>query len=421
MTRFVKKIKGRAKKIGHSFKAYFRFKDSIKNYAYYIKNCRKNAHTQKRIVFLIIFPESWNSVKSIYIEAQKRNDIDTFIVAAPRNMSKYDSDVDIRGIQNDAYEFFIQNGIEAIKANSESEWFDIKDLQPDYVIYTRPYNPYYTESYRSYNVCLYAKVIYIPYGYNMLADELTVMPEDFVLSSHKVYLANKSEKEMADHWYPKYIKEARNRFEYLGFPRFDLLAKIEPKTDDSPFTIAWLPRWTTGEEYKNNKGTNFFIYYKDFLEYAGNHSDINLIFRPHPSMFPNFIERGLMTEEEVNNYKKQCEKCGNYVIDFNKDYLDTILKADVLVADYTSLIAEFLMTGKPIIYCDTVDRLNKEGKIICKNLYNGNSFSEIIKLIERIRNGTDEQRSVREKIKNELFPIECGNIGKTILDSIISS
>ncbi|SFC62292.1 CDP-glycerol glycerophosphotransferase family protein [Butyrivibrio sp. YAB3001] len=410
-----------AKKIGHHLKAYYRFNESIKNYSNHVKECRKEVGSRKKIVFLVVFPEAWNSLKSIYSDAMRRTDVDVYLVAAPRDISKYAEDIDIRTMQNDAYDFFVESGIEAIKANSEKDWFDIKNLNPDYVIYTRPYIPYYPEEYRSYNVCAYAKVIYIPYAYSMLSDGLTVLPEDFILSTHKVYLANESRKYECEQYYPRYIRENNKRFEYLGFPRFDLLIDDKKADDNAKFTMAWLPRWTTGEGYKNNKGTHFLTYYKEFLEYAQKHDDVNLIIRPHPSMFTNFVEKGIMTEDEVNNFKLECQKCGNVFIDQKKDYFDTIKAADALVADYTSLIAEYFMTGKPIVYCDTADGLNPEGNTICSNLYRADSFDEIITQMEKIKNGSDDEKNHREKLIKELLPAGCGNIGREILESIINS
>ena len=159
----------------------------------------------------------------------------------------------------------------------------------------------------------------------------------------------------------------------------------------------------------------------DFLEYAKTNTNIKVIIRPHPNMFPNYIENGIMTKEAVDSFMQHCKGCGNVIIDQTQDYIDTIRKSDILVADYTSLIAEFFMTGKPIIYCDTADGLNSEGSTICGNLYRADTFSEIIDLVEKIKNGRDDQHEHRKKIIKELLPAECGNIGKTILDSILES
>lgn len=411
-----------AKKIWHHFSAHRRFNEQIKKYEKHIKECKNQGDkTGKRtIVFLINFPESWNSVKSIYAEACGREDVAVKVVAVPRSVANIDDNRDISGLRNEAYEFFSQTGIPAIKANEKSEWFDLKSLNPDYVIYTRPYNQDYPFVYQSDNVCTFAKLCYIPYAYSMLSNGILVMPEGFVLSTHRIFLANESRKNECCMRFPNYIKENKKRFQYLGFPRFDLYGKDEERADDRPFTIAWLPRWTVDEGKNKNKGSHFLLYCKDFLEYAKKNPDVKVIIRPHPNMFPNYIEKGIMSEEEVDAFKKQCEACG-VVIDRDKDYIKTIKTADVLVADYTSLIAEYFMTGKPIIYCDTADGLNEEGTVICGNLYDADSFAAVEDYLEKIKNSKDEDFSKREGIIKKLLPAGCGNIGKTILDNILNS
>ena len=37
------------------------------------------------------------------------------------------------------------------------------------------------------------------------------------------------------------------------------------------------------------------------IEYAKKNSNVNLVFRPHPLTFNNFIEKKLMTKKEVND------------------------------------------------------------------------------------------------------------------------
>ena len=65
------------------------------------------------------------------------------------------------------------------------------------------------------------------------------------------------------------------------------------------FRIMWTPRWSTGE------GNCTFFDYKDKLpEYVQNHKDIELLFRPHPQAFAEFVAKKEMTAEQVKNYKE---------------------------------------------------------------------------------------------------------------------
>ena len=411
------------KKLGHFVKSYFKYRKSVDNYGFHIKECKKvkSCDAPKKVVFLINFPESWNSVKSIYAESQKLSNVETYVLAVPQMNDENRKCPDIRDIENAAYDFFVQNNIEAIKANQNGEWFDLGSINPDYVIYTRPYNVSYPEAYKSFNVCRYSKIFYIPYAYSMLGGEMIygVLPEEFILSTHKVFLANESRKNECIETFPCYNN--RNRYEYLGFPRFDLYNSGNEERQDSRFTIAWMPRWTTNDLSERQKSSHFLSYYKDFLEYAEKNPDVKIIIRPHPKMFNHYLTTGILSQEEVDAFDERCKKSGNVFIDRDRDYINTIKNSDVLVADYTSLIAEFFMTGKPIVFCDTADGLNPEGERICSNLYYAESFSQVIEKISAIQNGNDVDFAKRKSIIRELLPENSGGIGKKILETIVNS
>jgi CDP-glycerol glycerophosphotransferase (TagB/SpsB family) len=137
-------------------------------------------------------------------------------------------------------------------------------------------------------------------------------------------------------------------------------------------------------------------------------------------MFPTYISNGVMTQEEVDNFTARCANTKNIEIDTKKDYIDTIISSDLLVADYTSLIAEFFITGKPVIFCDTVAGLNDEGQKICGSLYFADTFADVVRQIEHVRD-KDEDIDKRRALIKELLPDKVGNIGRNILDAIINS
>ncbi len=414
------------RRIGHYAKAYYSNRDSINRYQRGVRSVNARKSQTKTIVFLINFPESWNSVKSVYEEAVAQNDLNVFIVAVPRKVEEgqYEKS-EIGSMQNAAYEFFCENGIDSIKANLENnEWFDLKELNPDYVIYTRPYNEFYPEPYQSANTCIFAKCIYIPYAYGMLGSDalFTVLPENFIFTTRKVYFANESRMLESKMKIPRYGRLARDRFVHEGFPRFDLYASSVnclKGESNKKFTIAWMPRWTTDNLNSKQKASHFLAYYDEFLKYAERQQNIEIIIRPHPNMFPTYLSNGVMTEEEINNFYSRCEAAGNVRIDTCTNYMNTLLEADVLVADYTSLIAEFFITGKPIIFCDSLDGLNEEGLMICGAAYFAEEFCEIEKHINNLMNGNDEKLSVRKGLIDELLPNKIGQIGKNVLQSII--
>jgi len=389
---------------------------------YWVKSHIKNSNEKYiRVIFLVQFPETWNSFKTVYEELKQRENVEVVILCIPKPKSnngeiEYHPD-DI----NESFDYFKNLGIDCVNAfKSDNQWIDIKLLKPDYVIYTRPYNTQYPVEYRSSNVCRFTKTCYIPYAYNMIDDKfMTTFNQEFINNTYITFVASKSRLSMCKNEFYFQDKCGLNKFVYMGFPRFDLLtSNIKDKENNKRFTIAWMPRWTVADE-ESTKLSGFLKYSRQILDFVKQHKDIYLIIRPHPLMFMNFIEKGIMTQNEVDSFKKECIECENIVIDEEKDYIPLLHRADLLIADYTSLLMEFFVTTKPIIYCDDSKGLNKEAQEMDNVLYHAMSYKDIEELVLQIMEGNDSMREERKLVINKLVPTNIGMIGEQIAQYLI--
>ena len=174
--------------------------------------------------------------------------------------------------------------------------------------------------------------------------------------------------------------------------------------------VIWAPRWTTD---KKLGGSNFFTY-KDFmLDYFREHDEMNLLMRPHPLMFDNFISTGEMTADEVEKYKAEVNSIKNIAFDDQKEYAATFWNSDVLIADYSSIVPEYFLTEKPLIFCATNMELTllDNMKDILKGSYVVNSEQELRGCLEELRQGKDTRKDIRIEMKQKLF-------GKTLGKSV---
>ena len=416
------RIKAFIKREGHRVKMLFRTRATRKSYRNGIKLSKnRNRNGKIKVFFILAFPEAWNSFKTIYESALRSDKTEPLVIALPKFLNKNSEDTSPENLKFEAWEFLSKNGVKCINGFENGKWFDIEAAEPDYVFYTRPYNPEYNEAFKTTTVCRYAKVCYVPYAYSMLGGKNvnTVLPEEFVASAYKLFLANDSRRLQSIDYFCGSKKSKEKKFRYLGFPRLDLLKEAGAAKDPNhKFTVSWMPRWRAGEELGNQKGSHFLQYYKDFIEYFSKNTDMNMIIRPHPLMMDYFVKNGVMSQGEIDRFKEVCSNSSNISLDTEKDYMITLGKTDILVADYTSLIAECFFMGKPIVYCDTADNLNPEGTKICSNLYNAGTFDDVTTLIEKIRDEGDVMKDQREKLIRELIPGSIGNIGISILDEI---
>ena len=405
-----------------SIKTEFNFKKEIDTY----RNSLKKIDMKKRkdkitVVFIIQYPETWNSLRTVYENLKNRNlNVYIFCIPKPLLNSEKEYKINSKGC-NEAFDFFESQNIDCINAlDRNGEWIDLKKYNPDYVFYSRPYNIQYPLQYKSKTVCKYAKVCLIPYAFN-LAKGTTfdiVYNDDFITSTYMTFATNKEslQKIKSKFAWQNFIKS--NNFEFLGFPRFDLLTACNIDNTHS-YTVAWMPRW----EFRangNQQLSHFLDYYNSFIKFAKKNKEISFIFRPHPLMYSTAIAEKVLTEAEVKEIKERMNSIPNLIIDEEKDYIPTLLKADVLLADYTSLLAEYFVTGKPIIFCDNGKKFfNKVGKMLDKTFYHARNWNNIEQLILMLKKGQDIKFKNRKKLINILMPQNAGKIGSQITDFIL--
>ena len=390
---------------------------------YWVKNNIKESNEKYiRIIFLVQFPETWNSFKTVYEELKQRESVEVSILCIPKPISN-NGEIEYHPTDiNESFEYFKNLGIDCVNAlKIDNQWIDIELLKPDYVIYTRPYNTQYPVKYRSSSVCRFAKTCYIPYAYNMMDDKFFLtFNTEFITNIYTTFVASESRLIMCKDEFYFQDRFRTNKFVYMGFPRFDLLKNnIEEKENNKRFTIVWMPRWTVADG-EATKLSGFLKYSRQILDFVKRHKNIDLVIRPHPLMFTNFVEKGVMTQNEVERFKKECTECENVVIDVEKDYIPLLNRADLLIADYTSLLIEFFVTGKPIIYCDDAKGLNKEAKEMDDVLYHAMNYTDIEKLIFKIMEGNDSMKYKRKLVIHKLIPINAGIIGEQIAEYLLN-
>ena len=125
-----------------------------------------------------------------------------------------------------------------------------------------------------------------------------------------------------------------------------------------------------------------------------------------------------MSKEEVELYKKTLNKMENISLDNNKDYLIGFQESDILVTDFSSLIIEYFMMGKPIIYCGNLEAL--PFKELRDNVYLANQWKDVIDVLEKLKRGIDPLKSRRLLVSKKLRVVENGTIGKAIIQYIVN-
>lgn len=383
-------------------------------------NCKKRQGNKITIVFMCQLTHVWSCVESIYEAALKDDQVKVYILAVP---NKWEDGV----VENDAYGFCKEKGYEVISAYDEKTkvFFDLQSLEPDYVFIPRPYDVYLPQAYRSKQVSKYAKVCYVCYAYTAEDGYIlkTCFNKWFTTNCYFIFAENVSTYEYCVKNHPISSKLGVRKIKQMTYPRFDLLERwqgCEPEhwklpREQARKRIIWAPRWTTDE---NLGGTSFFKYKDFFFEFAEKNPNVEIMIRPHPLAFDNFVKEGLMTEQDVAEYKEKCKYSKNLQLDERREYLDSFASADILVADMSGVILDFLAMDKPIIFCSYGQELNPANEKLVEGFYVPHNVEELKETLKVLLDNRDTKKELRASITKEVLG-ECdGKSGTRIVELI---
>lgn len=375
------------------------------------------------VVFVCHRPAVWESLHSVYDALKADDQFNVSIVAIPNkielpklwlNHEIYESE--------GAEEFWKEYGCINGYNYETKEWLDLRTLNPDYVFFQQPYNITRSEEYKSWNVGQYAKILFVPYGIQTVGGEVfeSVHPSDF-MNCLSFYFAT-DQYNYADlvDWFKKIENNNMTQIVVSGFPRYDqFVSKVDDKRtlwrykeEKKKYRILWTPRWCT------NEGTSTFFEYKDnVISLAKTRNDLEIVLRPHPQAFSEWNATGEMKTNEQILFRKECEEAG-IIIDESSEYVTTLKSTDCFLTDITSLMGEYLVTQKPIIYCHKKEYFTEFGNEIAKSYYYARNWKEVEYTINMLAKGFDNKKQTRDDIiaKCVYFPKEGS--GKYIAEVI---
>jgi len=234
--------------------------------------------------------------------------------------------------------------------------------------------------------------------YKGAVDQVT-HPESFFRGVEYVFVGEMTEK---DSLLQKFAQPLRERQVVLaGSPKVDYLFDAQdpvgtawPRGLEPTVTrVLWTPRWRTSEG-----NCHFFEYRHSLLDFTQQHPEIDFVFRPHPLSLQNFRKTGELSQAELDAMLARYGAQPNADIDRSGEYQDTFRACDILVSDMSSMLHEFFMTGKPIVYTHRVDCFNDFGAILAEGFYWVRDRQELERTLAMLLAGEDPMKLKREAI-----------------------
>ncbi len=391
------------------------YNNSLKNMKHYASTYKTDGRVC--VVFIVQYTPAWNQINQLYEELKARNGVDVYIVCVPYHIKKHGD-----AFENDTYEYFIEKGYSPINALDKGrKWFDLRTLHPDYVFHSRPYNHFMPRVYRSEIISRYARICNILYAPGFMYGDMmtTIFNWDYFKDVSMYFAFSEIEK---DYWNDKFQKGYMEKLQAaysIGIPMIEGMLSYRTNENDGKMKVMWTPRWSSDPKIG---GSNFFNYKEFFLEYAEKTPELELIIRPHPLMFDNFISTGELTKEEAEDYVKRIHQMENVQLNEDKEYLQLLWSTSVLVSDVSSLIWEYVITGRPIVFCpsgikcDYVDSTD-DMLDVC---YVVNNQQELQETLDMLRNGKDPLSEKRQEFVSG-FIEKHKHASKRIADVLIDN
>lgn len=303
--------------------------------------------------------------------------------------------------------------------NIDQEKFDYIFTQTPYNPYENsPLNPYFTNS-NLKKIC--KKLMLIVYGPHIfhqlgmnnpnLAKDVDVVLVDSY-TSQDIYVESFG-----------FTKENVVVSGYQPYKTIrDHKSQVNPNKSQNE-TLLWLPRWQLSfrdrELYEG--GSTFLNYHYYFYNYCAENPSINLIVRPHYGLF--LLRSKFLQNSDLMGILNRLDSLDNISISLHQEASldEDILKADVIISDGSSALAEAIIADKPIIYLSNGWNNEFNSNILSRELKNQIYIAydplDIEKYLEIIRSNK-YKITYDDKYKKMLDPVE--NPAKFIAEYILN-
>lgn len=369
---------------------------------YYLKKYKHKSNEKINVVFLVQLEQLWSKINNVVNEFIKDDNITIYIVLVPTDEKSPLSQEFINFFE---VKYGIYSNVILKKVDYENP-FDLRILSPNYIFYPRPYDNYLPKKYSVKESVKFSRICLIPYGYNILnyeQEKNIAYNKAFIKYVYLLFVESDYFKSNLENNYKFRTQIKSNKFISLGYPSFEKYVENNYILLEKCKTFLWNPRWTDNKNFGGS--SNFSLYYNDLISFFEENDQLSLIFRPHPMAFNNYLNTGIITKEELDNIYTVFSEENNLFLDEFPSYQESFEKADVFISDISSLVPEFFLTGKPVVFCGSVDEKNysDEFNLMKKSFYIVNSKDDLIQKIIDLSNGLDPLQQLRiETVKSIL-------------------
>jgi hypothetical protein len=190
-----------------------------------------------------------------------------------------------------------------------------------------------------------------------------------------------------------------------GHPKVDAVCEPDAGRDDDlarfvagRTMVCWNPHFDMRPDGTPwGSGCSTFMRWQEFfLEEFSKRPDMVLLIRPHPLFFSSLQSRRLWSAAQVAGFHERVEQSGNMLVDHRASYLPAFVASAALLSDASSLLLEYSVTGKPVLYLHNPRGPGiNDGEFVRDHLYTASEEKEIRDFLDMVARGEDPRGPAR--------------------------
>lgn len=373
------------------------------------------------VVFMPYKVSMWDSLESIWKAADEDPRCNAYVLPVPYCDRNPDHSLGNFHYEGDKMPKYVQ----VTHYNS----YDINVRRPDAIFIHNPYDGcnYVTSVDPKYYSCNLKKstdmLVYVPYfvsgAYNDLQSATQMCRYPAIKNADRVILQSILHKEI----FNKCMVDS-SKLIPLGSPKIDAALNCG---EHYHIPDMWKTRIDKKKAFLLNTSIEHFLVNANWFEFMNSviqcfkhRNDSVLIWRPHP-LFESTVKsmRPQMMEQYMHLKAVLCGMDNIIYDDFSSAYY-SILTADAMISDYSSLMMQFIATGKPVLNITGSKRERKKGIIVFD--YFSDYFLDdgitINRFVDMILNNEDPKYKQRMSAMRMSLLNSDGKCGAKVYESI---
>ena len=302
----------------------------------------------------------------------------------------------------DLSHYFSSHGIPCVdsrKIEDLGSWLR-QTVRPDLIFYPQPYEWLFKNE-LDWTFHPTSLIAYVPYGALTLYEKW-IYNTRFIYNSWRVYYQSSYNKKIAR----KLCSNRGLNVRVSGYISYDDFAKETPedvwKPQDRPKKrIIWAPHFSGMRQNWLNRGAFKWLF--GFMqELAVTHKDtIQIAFKPHPRLLSELHQSPDWGKEKADAYYAWWAEGENTQLETGR-FVSLFKTSDAMIHDCNSFIADYLMTGKPVMFTsdnleEAENQMDAFGKSALHSHYIGKSVEDVLAFVDNIvSDGADPKAAERK-------------------------